>query len=64
MIVNRLEISFGDDENVLTLGYVEGYVDRCTILNILKTIVPVKYTMCKLYLIKVIFLKKHSGKKK
>ena len=54
MTVNRLEISFGDDENVLTLGYVEGYVDRCTILNILKTTVPVKCTMCKLYLIKVI----------
>ena len=39
MIVNRLEISFADDENLLTLGYVEGCVDCCTILNILKTTV-------------------------
>lgn len=56
MIVNRLEISFADDENLLTLGYVEGCADCCTILDILKTTVPVKwvdFTMCKLYLIKV-----------
>lgn len=66
MIVNRLEISFADDENLLTLGYVEGCADCCTILDILKTTVPVKwvdFTMCKLYLIKVT-LKKHSGKRK
>lgn len=54
MIISGFEISFRDDENVLTLDYG----DRCTILNILKTIVPVTWVdfiICKLYLGKAFF---------
>lgn len=54
MIISGFEISLGDDENVLTLDYG----DRCTILNILKTIVPVTgvdFIICKLYLGKAFF---------